>query len=136
MSLAAFTKIKLLGKGSYGSVYEVKRNVDGKKYAMKEINLKFLSMKEEEESLNEIRILASFRHQNITKFKEAFIAEDKLYIVTELVDGGDLLQLIKRRKMTKRYFNEDTIWSIFIQICLGLHYLHDRYQVCKCVLNN
>ena len=76
--------------------------------------------------MNEIRILASFRHPNITKYKEAFIENDKLCIVTELVDGGDLLQLIKKRKSSRSYLPEETIWSFFIQICLGLQYLHSK----------
>jgi NIMA (never in mitosis gene a)-related kinase len=138
MPLSDFSRIKLLGKGSYGSVYvnlkyfifflrfEVKRIQDGKRYAMKEINMRSMTQKEEEESLNEIRILASFRHVNITKFKEAFINDDKLYIITELVENGDLLVHIKRCKTLRKFFPENTIWSYFIQICQGLAFLHEK----------
>ena len=34
---------KILGKGSYGNVYEVQRQEDGKLYAMKEIDIKAMS---------------------------------------------------------------------------------------------
>ncbi|KAK2956852.1 putative G2-specific protein kinase nimA [Blattamonas nauphoetae] len=126
MPLKDFQKVKLLGKGSYGSVWDVVRKVDGQHYALKEINLRFMNAKEQEESLNEIRILASFRHPNITKYKEAFMEDDKLFIITELVEGGDLLMLIRKRKTARRYLSEEQIWSYFIQICLGLHYLHQK----------
>jgi NIMA (never in mitosis gene a)-related kinase len=93
---------------------------------MKEVNMRAMSQKEEEESLNEIRVLASFRHTNITKFKEAFIADDKLYIITELVEGGDLLGFVKRYKTLRKFIPESTIWSYFIQICQGLAFLHEK----------
>jgi NIMA (never in mitosis gene a)-related kinase len=93
---------------------------------MKEINMRFMSQKEQEESLNEIRILASFRHMNITKYKEAFINDDKLYIITELVENGDLLAHIKKQKTFRKLFPEERIWSYFIQICLGLQFLHEK----------
>jgi NIMA (never in mitosis gene a)-related kinase len=104
----------------------VKRNVDDKRYAMKEVNMCQMSQRDEEEALNEIRVLASFRHTNITKFKEAFINDDKLYIITELVEGGDLLVHVKRYKTLRKFIPENTIWSYFIQICQGLAFLHEK----------
>lgn len=43
MSLSGFTISDFLGKGSYGSVYKVKRKSDGKFYAMKEVKIKYMS---------------------------------------------------------------------------------------------
>jgi NIMA (never in mitosis gene a)-related kinase len=55
-----------------------------------------LSEKEKENALNEVRILASIRHPNISSYKEAFIDEpsSSLCIVMEYSDNGDLFQLI------------------------------------------
>ena len=43
-------------------------------------------------SLNEVRILASLHDPNIVSYKEAFLDQgtESLYIVMEYVDGGDL----------------------------------------------
>jgi len=149
---ADFEVLKFLGKGSYGSVYKVLRKADGResgwflskiisvrmilgfdRYALKEVNIRYMSQKEREEAVNEIRILASFSHPNIIRYCEAFIEDDKLCIITEFASHGDLLSKIKKRHSTRRYFSEDMIWSFFIQLCVGLQYLHGRnvlHRVC------
>jgi NIMA (never in mitosis gene a)-related kinase len=51
-----------------------------------------LKEKEKENSLNEVRILASINNEFIIKYKEAFMEEEgrNLCLVMELADGGDL----------------------------------------------
>jgi NIMA (never in mitosis gene a)-related kinase len=92
MSLKYFEILKLLGKGSFSEVFKVKRISDGQEYAMKKVKLYKLGKKEQENALNEIRILASVDHKNVIGYKEAFFDEDSnmLCIVMENADGGDL----------------------------------------------
>ena len=68
------------------------RKSDGKQYAMKKVKLAKLSEKEKDNSINEVRILASVQHQNIAGYKEAFFDEktNTLCIVMEFCNGGDL----------------------------------------------
>ena len=68
------------------------------------MKLSKLNDKEKENSLNEVRILASikyvtsyiclcrFRHKNVISYKEAFIEEESecLCIIMEFADAGDL----------------------------------------------
>jgi len=63
---------------------------------MKKVKLMALNHREKENSLNEIRILASIEHKNIIGYKEAFFDEDTnmLCIVMEIADGGDLIAKI------------------------------------------
>ena len=61
-----------IGEGAYSSVYEVKRETDGKRYALKRVKMLKLKDKEKENALNEVRILASIRHPNIIMYKETF----------------------------------------------------------------
>jgi NIMA (never in mitosis gene a)-related kinase len=42
-------------------------------YALKKVNITNLSEKEQENALNEVRILASLKHKNVICYKEAFI---------------------------------------------------------------
>ena len=65
MSLQDFELLGKLGEGSFSSVFKVKRKADSEIYAMKQVKLGFLSVKEKENALNEIRILASLTHDNI-----------------------------------------------------------------------
>lgn len=68
-------KIQLLniGDGAYSQVYRVKRIEDGQLYALKKVRLINLSDKEKENAINEVRILASIKHNNVISYKEAFI---------------------------------------------------------------
>jgi serine/threonine protein kinase len=60
------------------------------------------------------------------RYFDAFIDEDKLYIVTEFAKYGDLSMRIKRQQQKSAYLDEETIWSIFAQICVGLKALHTQ----------
>eukprot|EP01028_Stygiella_incarcerata_P004689 TRINITY_DN203_c2_g5_i1.p1 TRINITY_DN203_c2_g5~~TRINITY_DN203_c2_g5_i1.p1 ORF type:complete len:408 (+),score=85.16 TRINITY_DN203_c2_g5_i1:240-1463(+) len=124
MSVTEFKIVKFLGKGSYGSVYKVIRHSDGKEYAMKEVKMKSMSLKEKEEAVNEIRILASIRHPNVVRYHEAFIENQKIYIITEYCRGGDLHSFIERQKAKGAFYSEDRVWSMFIQMLLGLSAVH------------
>eukprot|EP00768_Dysnectes_brevis_P005855 gnl/Dysnectes_brevis/4402_a5895_654.p1 GENE.gnl/Dysnectes_brevis/4402_a5895_654~~gnl/Dysnectes_brevis/4402_a5895_654.p1 ORF type:complete len:416 (-),score=82.81 gnl/Dysnectes_brevis/4402_a5895_654:152-1399(-) len=117
---------KFLGKGSYGSVFKAKRITDGKLYAIKEINIKYMNVREREDALNEIRILASVFHPNVIGYFEAFHENKKLYIITELAPRGDLQRDIKMRRMKRRNYSENSVWSILIQLLVGLRSLHVR----------
>ena len=57
-TLDDFIKEKVIGSGSFGSVYLVTRKQDKKIYALKTVILEKLSKKEQENSVNEVRILA------------------------------------------------------------------------------
>ena len=119
---------KVLGKGSFGSVYLVTRKKDKKIYAIKTVILEKLNKKEQENSVNEVRILASINHPNVIGYKEAFWndKESSLNIVMEYADDGDLQTKIQRMRKEGGMFNEDLIWSYSIQMIEGLKALHDK----------
>ena len=127
-SIHDFKKEKVLGKGSFGSVYLVRRRQDNKIYALKTVILEKLNKKEQENSVNEVRILASINHPNVIGYKEAFWDDDKsaLNIVMEYADDGDLHSKIEKMKKAGGYFKEHIIWSYAIQMIEGLKALHDK----------
>lgn len=92
MSLLDFDIVKKLGSGSFSDVFQVRRKSDQQVYAMKKVKLDKLTKKEQENALNEVRILASVDHKNVIGYKEAFFEEytKTLCIVMEMADGGDL----------------------------------------------
>ena len=57
-------------------MYHVKRKEDQDEYALKKVKLSGLSDKEKENSINEVRILASINNPNIIHYKEAFVDEE------------------------------------------------------------
>ena len=126
MSLNDFEFGTELGKGAFGSVSIVKRKEDQQIYAMKRVKIINLPKKEKDNSFNEVRLLASLRHKNIIGYKEAFYDEKSstLNIVMEYADDGDLSSKIKKMLKKHLQFEENTIWSILIQILEGINYLH------------
>ena len=84
-----------------------------------------MNNQEIEEVHNEVTILESIDSNYVVKFHKSFNLNNKLYIVMEYCNGGDLSNLIISRKKTL-YLPEETIWKYFIQICIGLSSLHNN----------
>ena len=122
-----FEILEKLGDGVYSVVYKVRRKEDSKIYALKKVRLQNLSEKEKENSLNEVRILASVKSTFVISYKEAFIDENEksLCIVMEYADKGDLYQKICQFKKMGCLIDEVDVWRIFIQMTKGLKALHD-----------
>jgi NIMA (never in mitosis gene a)-related kinase len=125
-SMADFIITQALGKGSYGSVFKVKRKQDGQFYAVKEVNIKKLQPKEREDAVNEIRIMASIKHKNIVRYCDAFVERDNLYIAMEFAEHGDISRQVDKFKAANKYIKEDIIWSYLLQMCNGLALMHSR----------
>ena len=128
MSINDFEIIKQLGKGAFSTVSLVKRKQDNKIYALKCVQISKLSIHEKQNSLNEVRLLASINHKNIISYKESFYNEKNqtLNIILEYADDGDLQTKIISKKNSENIFEEKTIWSIFIQMVKGLNELHNK----------
>ena len=117
--------INKLGKGSFGSVYKVKHKITGKIRAMKIINNNKIIDTEQlinEKFLKEIEVLKELEHPNIIKIIEYYIDEKHHYIITELLNGGELFESIVKFKK----FNEMKAAYIMKQILLALNYLHSK----------
>ena len=123
-----FEILSTLGQGAYSTVYLVKRKKDNKQYALKSIIMEKLSKIEQQNNLNEIRILSSIYHPNIISYKEAFwnSKNKTLNIIMEYCDDGDLETKINTMKRNKIKFDENLIWIYTIQILFGLKALHDK----------
>ena len=123
-----FRVLETLGKGAFSVVYKVCRKKSNKIYALKKVPLKSLKKKEIQNSLNEIRILASIHNPNIIGYREAFIDKKskELCIVMEYASGGDLSKKINTYKKKKKRIPENLIIRFFHQMTSALHELHIR----------
>lgn len=61
-------------------------------------------------------------HDHIVRFFDSFQARNKLNIVMELCENKDLGQFLKRQM--GKHLRESQIWKFFIEMALGLQYLH------------
>ncbi|XP_015752119.1 PREDICTED: serine/threonine-protein kinase Nek10-like [Acropora digitifera] len=69
------------------------------------------------------------RHPNVVKYHKAFQEKDKLYVIMELVEGAPLGEHFNSLKEKETRFSEERIWHIFIQIVLGLRYIHKEKHI-------
>ncbi|NWW07294.1 NEK5 kinase, partial [Oreocharis arfaki] len=116
--------IKKIGEGSFGKIFLAKGKVDNEPCVIKEINLTEMPVKEKEASEKEVVLLAKMKHANIVTFYASLQEKNKLYIVMEYCDGGDLMKRINMQHGV--LFDEDQILSWFVQISLGLKHIHDK----------
>ncbi|EMP28027.1 Serine/threonine-protein kinase Nek5 [Chelonia mydas] len=116
--------IKMIGEGAFGKVFLAKGKVDNHQSVIKEINLTKMPVKEKEASQKEVILLAKMKHPNIVTFYSSLQEKNKLYIVMEYCDGGDLMRRINMQHGV--LFDEDQILAWFVQISLGLKHIHDR----------
>ncbi|NWX70805.1 NEK5 kinase, partial [Alca torda] len=116
--------IKKIGEGSFGTIFLAKGKVDNEQCVIKEINLTKMPVKEKEASQKEVILLAKMKHANIVAFYDSLQEKNKLYIVMEYCDGGDLMKRINMQHGV--LFDEDQILSWFVQISLGLKHIHDK----------
>ncbi|XP_015934718.1 mitogen-activated protein kinase kinase kinase 1 [Arachis duranensis] len=116
-------KGELLGRGSFGSVYEGISG-DGVFFAVKEVSLLDQDNQGKQSIYQleqEIALLSQFEHENIVQYYGTETDESKLYIFLELVTKGSLASLYRR------YTLRDSQVSAYTrQILHGLKYLHDR----------
>ncbi|PWA75118.1 mitogen-activated protein kinase kinase kinase 1 [Artemisia annua] len=117
---------ELLGRGSFGSVYE--GICDGGYFiAVKEVSLLDsgeLGRQSVVQLEQEIALLSQFEHENIVRYYGTDKDESKLYIFLELVTKGSLLSLYQRY-----HLQDCQVSSYTRQILHGLKYLHDRSVV-------
>ena len=57
-----------VSEGSYGSVYKIKRKVDGKILVWKELDYGRMSEREKQQVVAEVNILRQLDHPNIVKY--------------------------------------------------------------------
>ena len=104
--LDEFEVKRKLGSGAYSSVYSVKRIEDEKEYALKKVRMDVLSEKEQQNAVNEVRILASVDHPNVISYKDVFVDKlsNSLCIVMEYANNGDLYQKIVDHEEDESFF--------------------------------
>ena len=128
LSSQTYQKIKSLGKGSYGQVFLVKSIQTQKEYALKETIITKKKQVFLYFTMNEINILSKLNNPFIISLKCAFKTQldndiEKLGIIMEYVDNGDLNKLLIDYKYDEIYFEEKRILNWLFQVCLALIYL-------------
>lgn len=122
-----YEAVRVLGRGSFATVLLAKLvEEDGVLRVIKEVDLTRADEKRRKEALYEVELLKSFSHPNIVAYHEAHLANTRLCIVMEYADAGDLAAAVASRRAANRRHHEREAMTIFVQLAMALHYLHER----------
>ena len=118
--------IKKIGEGSYAKIYKVKKDNSDTQYVLKNIPVSEEDISSMNEILNESSILSTCDNIYVIKYYDSFFYNGTFNIITEFCPYGDLFGYIKFYKVRGSKIEEKIIWIIFIQLSLGLNYLHQK----------
>ncbi|KAI0533018.1 serine/threonine-protein kinase gad8 [Xylaria digitata] len=91
LNISDFELLKVIGKGSFGKVMQVRKKDTHRIYALKTIRkAKIISRSEVAHTLAERSVLAQINNPFIVPLKFAFQSPEKLYFVLAFVNGGEL----------------------------------------------
>ncbi|KAK0734390.1 kinase-like domain-containing protein [Lasiosphaeria miniovina] len=128
MTADDFEPLRCLGKGTYGTVLLVKQRTTGRLYAQKQFKKASLVVHKKlvEQTKTERQILESVnRHPFVVKLYYAFQDQEKLYLILEYGQGGELFTHLSTEKM----FPEQTAAFYLAEMVLALSHLHQNLGV-------
>ncbi|SCU80574.1 LANO_0B00584g1_1 [Lachancea nothofagi CBS 11611] len=121
-----FEVLRLLGKGTFGQVYQVRKKDTKRIYAMKVLSKKVIVKKNEiAHTIGERNILvrtASKLCPFIVGLKFSFQTLADLYLVTDFMSGGELFWHLQKEGR----FTEDRAKFYIAELVLALEYLHEN----------
>jgi serine/threonine protein kinase len=121
-----FDILKLIGKGTFGQVYQVRKKDTLRIYAMKVLSKKVIVQKKEvAHTLGERNILvrtAMTESPFIVGLKFSFHTPTELYLVTDYMSGGELFWHLQREGR----FNEARAKFYVAELILALQHLHQH----------
>ena len=126
ISNSDFEILKLIGKGTYGKVFLVRKKSNSKLYAMKRLKKEHLKLtNQQEHTKSERKLLEIINYTFIVKFYYAFQDEKYLYIITEFMQGGELFFHLYK----ETFFDNDKVKFYTAEIILALQHLHNKNMI-------
>ncbi|BEJ12875.1 hypothetical protein CspHIS471_0300490 [Cutaneotrichosporon sp. HIS471] len=121
LAIDSFELLKVIGKGSFGKVMQVRKRDTLRIYALKTIRkAHIVSRSEVTHTLAERTVLAQVNSPFIVPLKFSFQSKEKLYLVLAFVNGGELFHHLQREGK----FNETRSRFYAAELLLALEHLH------------
>nr|XP_019532034.2 myosin light chain kinase 2, skeletal/cardiac muscle [Aedes albopictus] len=110
-----------LGRGTFGTVFLCREKASGLELAAKIVSCN--KKKERTDAIREIDIMSCLHHPRLIQLFDAFDYENKVYVILELVQGGELFE----RVIDDDFVLTEKACAVFMrQICEGMEYIHSR----------
>lgn len=121
--LEDFEMMRIVGKGTFGKVFQVMHKKTKKVYAMKCIRKDVVLENEQMDSLKlEKEILYSIEHPFIVGMDYVFENNLRIFFLMDFIEGGELF----RHLVQVRRFPEDQARFMIAQVAIALGHLHEK----------
>jgi serine/threonine protein kinase len=117
-------KVQILGTGAFGEVYLSKNKLDGKFYAIKQMDKERLTSVgiKPENIFREINIHIKLLHDHIVRLFSYHEDQKSYYLIIEYLEGGTLFSRIQKTQG----LSEEESFKYFIQVASALNFLHEN----------
>lgn len=126
VGIADFDLLKVLGRGAFGKVMQVRKKDNGKVYAIKILQkAAIIGRNQVEHTKAERHILETMQHPFLMTLRFAFQSKEKLYLVLDYFQGGELFFHLK----DQRRFAEDVARIYVAEIAMAFGHLHKHDMI-------
>jgi len=103
-------------------VFLCKKILNNNFFAVKCFKKDFIltQQKGKESLINEIAIMRKYNHPNLLKIYEVYETENSIYLVLDLLEGGELFS----RLASKVFYDEEKIAKLMTNLLSALNHLH------------
>eukprot|EP01086_Lenisia_limosa_P002274 TRINITY_DN1501_c0_g2_i1.p1 TRINITY_DN1501_c0_g2~~TRINITY_DN1501_c0_g2_i1.p1 ORF type:complete len:389 (+),score=64.48 TRINITY_DN1501_c0_g2_i1:391-1557(+) len=116
-----FELLRVVGRGHFGKVMQVRKKSDNAIYAMKVLHKsEIVEQGDVEQTHSEKRLLQFLSHPFLVNLRYAFQSDANLYLVMDFVAGGELFQQMQASPC----FDETRAKFYAAEVVLVLEYLH------------
>lgn len=119
-----FEEISKIGSGSFGEVFKCRHRLDGCLYAVKRSQRCVTGPRAKQEMYREAYAMAVIggNHPNLLRYYTAWEEQDRLFIQSELCEGGSM----ELDPSNPRIMNEDQLVDFLKQVGQGLQHMHGK----------
>ncbi|CAJ1049136.1 tyrosine-protein kinase Fes/Fps [Xyrichtys novacula] len=116
---------QLIGRGNFGEVYSGRLRSDNSPVAVKSCK-ESLAPEHKNKFLMEARILKQYDHPNIVRLIGVCTQKQPIYIIMELIQGGDFLSFLRRESLSLK---TKVLVKMTENVASGMEYLESK----KCI---
>lgn len=118
-----FDFLKVIGRGAFGKVMQVKYKKTGDIFAMKILKKKQIVDRDQiDHTRSERKILEALQHPFLMTLRFAFQTDSKLYFVLDYYRGGELFFHLKKEQK----FSEERSKFFVAEVAMALGHLHSK----------
>ncbi|KAF3492336.1 Serine/threonine/dual specificity protein kinase, catalytic domain [Arthroderma uncinatum] len=122
VNLNQFRLLRVVGKGAFGKVRIVERKDTGLTFALKYIRKDEVVRSESVRNIiRERRMLEHLNHPFLCNLRYSFQDMEYIYLVVDLMNGGDL-----RFHISRKCFTEEAVRFWMSELACALHYIHGQ----------